>query len=477
MIEIYNTLTKRKERFDPAEPERVRMYVCGPTTYNYIHLGNARTFVIFDTIRRYLEYCGFQVLLVQNFTDVDDKIIKRAAEEGMEPRDLAAKYIEAYFEDADRLNIRRADVHPKVSEHIPEIIALVETLINKGFGYVAGGDVYFAVRRFSEYGKLSGRNLDEMLAGARVEPEANKRDPIDFALWKSAKPGEPTWPSPWGGGRPGWHIECSAMALKYLGTNFDIHGGGADLIFPHHENEIAQSEAATGEPFARYWMHNAFITVRQEKMSKSIGNIFLVRDVLERFPAPAVRLFLLGTHYRSPLDYAPEYIEAAVRGVERLETSFLLLKEALGRKLPGRGGGGSFDERLSVLETEFKAAMDDDFNTARALACCFDLVREVNTAVHAAVLPSKKALERAMNLFCGFNRVLGIVPEREGKPLFEATAGGDDLSGRLLDLLVAVRQEARIKKDWATADRIREGLKEIGIVLEDTPEGVRWKRV
>ncbi|MEW6448624.1 MAG: cysteine--tRNA ligase [Bacillota bacterium] len=475
-MELYNTLTKRKERFDPGEPGRVRMYVCGPTTYNYIHLGNARTFVIFDTIRRYLEYRGFHVLFVQNFTDVDDKIIKRAAEEGMEPRDLAAKYIEAYFEDADRLNVRRADVHPKVSEHIPEIIALIETLIAKGVAYVAGGDVYFSVRRFPQYGKLSGRRLEEMLAGARVEPEANKRDPLDFALWKSAKPGEPTWPSPWGGGRPGWHIECSAMALKYLGTNFDIHGGGADLIFPHHENEIAQSESATGEPFARYWLHNGFITVRQEKMSKSIGNVFLVRDILQLYPPPAVRMFLIGTHYRSPLDYAPEYIEASVRSLERLETSFRLLTEAVGRALPGKGENGPLEERLSVLEAEFKSAMDDDFNTADALACYFDLVREVNTAVHAAVLPPRETLEKAMDLFCGFNRVLGIVPEREGKPAFEAAAGGDDLSARLLDLLISVRQDARQKRDWVTADRIREGLKEIGIILEDTPEGVRWKR-
>lgn len=476
LLTVYNTLTKKKEAFHTREPGRVRMYVCGPTTYNYIHLGNARALVVFDTIRRYLEYRGYEVLFVQNFTDVDDKIINRAQEEGMSPQDLAVKYTAAYFEDADRLNVRRADVHPKVSEHIPEIIALIETLVAKGYAYAAGGDVYFAVRRFSEYGKLSGRQLDELLAGARVEPGAHKQDPLDFALWKGAKPGEPSWPSPWGEGRPGWHIECSAMALKYLGVSFDIHGGGADLIFPHHENEIAQSEAATGKPFARYWLHNGFITVRQEKMSKSIGNVFLVREVLERYPAPAVRLFLIGTHYRSPLDYAPEYLEAAARSAERLETCFRLLQEAL-EKAPAAGSdAGALSERLAVLEAEFREAMDDDFNTARGLACCFDLVREINAAVHLTPLPPKKVLERAAEIFCGFNRVLGIFPEAAGKPVFGAVVREDDLATRLLDLLIAVRQEARRKKDWSTADRIRDGLKEMGILLEDTPEGVRWKR-
>ncbi len=477
MIEVYNTLTGSKERFVPAEPGRVRVYVCGPTTYNYIHLGNARTFVIFDTVRRYLEYCGFKVVFIQNFTDVDDKIIKRAAEENTTPHALAQKYTRAYYEDADGLNVLRADVYPRVSEHIAEIIGLIETLVAGGFAYAAGGDVYFSVRRYPDYGKLSGRSPDEMLSGARVEPGENKRDPLDFALWKAAKPGEPKWPSPWGEGRPGWHIECSAMALKYLGADFDFHGGGADLIFPHHENEIAQSEAATGKTFARYWLHNGFITVRQEKMSKSIGNVFLVREVLERYPASAVRLFLLGTHYRSPLDYAPEYLEAAVRGAERLSNCFGLLTEAIAKAASGGEGGDIFTDSLSSLEADFRAAMDDDFNSARALACYFDLVREVNTAVHAVSPPPKKVLEQAMELFSAFNRVLGIFPEKEGKPLIMKAAGGDDFTGRLLELIIAVRQEARIRKDWAVADQIREGLKEIGIVLEDTVEGVRWKKV
>lgn len=478
MIELYNTLSKRKEKLIPREPGVVRMYVCGPTTYNYIHLGNARAVVVFDTIRRHLEYRGYQVLFVQNFTDVDDKIINRASQEGIPPHEVAAKYTAAYFEDADRLNVRRADIHPRVSEHIPEIIALVSTLVEKGYAYVSGGDVYFAVRRFPNYGKLSGRNLDDLLAGARVEPGENKRDPLDFALWKAAKPGEPKWPSPWGEGRPGWHIECSAMALKYLGPDFDIHGGGADLIFPHHENEIAQSEAATGQPFARYWLHNGFITVRQEKMSKSIGNVFLVRDILKLYPAPAVRLFLIGTHYRSPLDYAPEYLEAAVRSAERLANSYRLLTEALAKQPPGEGDGSILGERLAAIEAAFGAAMDDDFNTARALACYFDLVREINGAVHTSPLPPQEILVRAMDLFCTFNRVLGIFPEKNGKPQVEGEKEHqeDDLSLRLLNLLITVRQEARQRKDWSTADRIRDGLKELGILLEDTPEGVRWKK-
>ncbi|HPU35217.1 MAG TPA: cysteine--tRNA ligase, partial [Bacillota bacterium] len=305
-MEIYNTLTRRKETFQPREPGKVYMYVCGPTTYNYIHLGNARPLVFFDTVRRYLLYKGYDVLYVQNFTDVDDKIINRAREEGEDPLSLARKYINEYFKDADALNVRRADRHPRVSDHMPDIVRVVEELVQKGFAYEVDGDVYFEVRKFPGYGKLSGRSLEDMQAGARVEVDSRKRDPMDFALWKAAKPGEPSWDSPWGPGRPGWHIECSVMSLKYLGPGFDIHGGGYDLVFPHHENEIAQSEAATGKPFVRYWMHNGFITVNEEKMSKSLGNFFLVRDILSRFSPEVVRFFLLSTHYRSPLDFDDE---------------------------------------------------------------------------------------------------------------------------------------------------------------------------
>ncbi|WP_165847779.1 cysteine--tRNA ligase [Ammonifex thiophilus] len=471
-MQVYNTLTKRKEPFVPREPGRVRMYVCGPTTYNYIHLGNARALVVFDTVRRYLEYRGFRVFFVQNFTDIDDKIIKRAAEEKMDPRELALKYIEAYFEDADQINIKRADVHPRVSDHLPEIIELISLLIDKGFAYVAEGDVYFAVRKFPEYGKLSGRQLSELRAGARVEPGENKKDPLDFALWKKAKPGEPSWSSPWGEGRPGWHIECSAMALKYLGPELDIHGGGSDLIFPHHENEIAQSEAATGRPFARYWLHNGFITVKEEKMSKSLGNIFLLREVMEAYPPSAVRLFLLSTHYRSPLAYTPEYLEGAAKALSRLRSSWLFLLEAQNQAEEFSGGAEQL-ARLDEWEQDFAAAMDDDFNTARALALFFDLAHEINSWAELRPLPPAPVLRRALSLWVAFNRVLGLFPERRGLPVVEQER--TEVIEDLVKLLVEIRQEARQRKDWATADRIREELKNLGIILEDTPAGTRWR--
>lgn len=326
---IYNTLTRRKEEFKPRDTGKVSIYVCGPTTYNYIHLGNARPLVFFDTVRRYFAYKGFQVQYIQNFTDIDDKIINRANEEGEDVLALAARFVNEYYKDADALNVKRADVHPKVSEHLDDIIEMIKTLVEKGFAYVIEGNVYYNVGKFAGYGKLSGRTLEDMQAGARVEVDHRKINPMDFALWKAAKPGEPAWDSPWGKGRPGWHIECSAMSLKYLGPEFDIHGGGYDLVFPHHENEIAQSEAATGKPFARYWMHNGFITVKEEKMSKSLGNFFLVREVLDKFPPELVRFYLLSTHYRSPLDFDHEKLEAGNRGLERIKTSIRLLNEAL----------------------------------------------------------------------------------------------------------------------------------------------------
>lgn len=484
-MEIYNTLTRRKETFQPREPGKVRMYVCGPTTYNYIHLGNARPLVFFDTVRRYFAYKGYDVLYIQNFTDVDDKIINRAREEGEDPLDLARKYISEYFKDAGALNVRRADKHPKVSEHIPEIVKMVDGLVQKGTAYVVDGNVYFEVRKFPGYGKLSGRTLEDMQAGARVEVDPRKRDPLDFALWKAAKPGEPSWDSPWGPGRPGWHIECSAMSLKYLGTNFDIHGGGFDLIFPHHENEIAQSEAATGEPFVRYWMHNGFITVNEEKMSKSLGNFFLVRDILAKFPPGLVRFFLLSTHYRSPLDFDDEKLAAAGRGLERIKTSIRLLEEALARKTDEQAAAaaGDLSATLDELKASFEAAMEDDFNTALAIGVTFDLAREVNTAVQrlgpTVARQDREVLQKAMELFSTFNEVLGIfkVDEGSGKMLLDGAAGdGSGLAEGLIKLIIEVRQEARKKKDWGTADRIRDGLKELGIILEDTPQGVRWKK-
>ncbi|WP_027717381.1 cysteine--tRNA ligase [Desulfovirgula thermocuniculi] len=482
-MEIYNTLSKRKEKFVPREPGRVYMYVCGPTTYNFIHLGNARPIVFFDTVRRYLEYRGFRVKYVQNFTDVDDKIINRAREEGCDPLALAEKYVEEYFRDADALHVRRADVHPRVTAHIPDIIELIRRILDRGAAYVVEGDVYFDIGAYPAYGKLSGRSLEEMQAGARVEVDPRKKHPMDFALWKAAKPGEPSWDSPWGRGRPGWHIECSAMSLKYLGSGFDIHGGGSDLIFPHHENEIAQAEAATGETFVRYWMHNGFITVNQEKMSKSLGNFFLVREILAKYPPEAVRFFLLSTHYRSPLDFDDEKMDAARRSVERIKNSLRLLQEALSR--PRREGKGVADEEfLAALERcrrGFVAAMDDDFNTALAISMWFELAREANTYLHAAGERSvcREALEKALDLAAEFNGVLGIfaVDEATGRMrLEERREEGGGLAEALLELLLEVRQEARAKKDWATADRIRDRLKELGIILEDTPAGPRWRR-
>lgn len=482
-MEIYNTLTRRKENFQPREPGRVCMYVCGPTTYNYIHLGNARPLVFFDTVRRYLIHKGYEVLFVQNFTDVDDKIINRAQEEGDDPLALARRYIGEYFKDADALNVRRADRHPLVSEHIPDIIKMVDELVKKGAAYVVDGNVYFEVRKFAGYGKLSGRTLEDMQAGARVEVDPRKRDPLDFALWKAAKPGEPCWDSPWGPGRPGWHIECSAMSLKYLGTNFDIHGGGDDLIFPHHENEIAQSEAATGQPFVRYWMHNGFITVNEEKMSKSLGNFFLVRDILAKFPPELVRFFLLSTHYRSPLDFDGEKMAAAGRGLERIKTSLRLLYEALERPVSEGVQAVCSRDPFDEIRASFEAAMDDDFNTALAIGAVFDLAREANTAVQrtgpAVSGQDRQILQYALDLFNEFNEVLGIfkVDGASGRLLIDGAAGDDSgLVEGLINLILEVRQEARKRKDWSTADRIRDGLKELGILLEDTPQGVRWKK-
>ncbi|MEW5954209.1 MAG: cysteine--tRNA ligase [Bacillota bacterium] len=479
-MEIYNTLTGRKESFSPREEGRAAIYVCGPTTYNFIHLGNARPLVFFDTVRRYLQYRGFDVFYVQNFTDIDDKIINRAREEGEDPLALAEKYIREYFKDADALNVRRADVHPKVSEHLEEIVDLVSMLIDKGYAYVVEGDVYFNIRSFPGYGKLSGRTFEDMQAGARVDVDPRKQDPMDFALWKAAKDGEPAWGSPWGPGRPGWHIECSAMSQKYLGANFDIHGGGYDLVFPHHENEIAQSEAATGQPFVRYWMHNGFITVDQEKMSKSLGNFFLVREILAKYPPELVRFFLLSTHYRSPLDFDDEKLIATGRGLERIKTCLRLMQEALA---PGPEAGApdaAFLARLEEIKEAFIKAMDDDFNTALAISAVFDLTREVNSFLNsrASSAGGRAGLVKAMDVFRAFNEVLGIFKvDRNGNLLIDDREVGEaSLVNGLIELIIKIRQDARGRKDWASADAIRDGLKELGIILEDTPRGVRWKK-
>ncbi|GBF35724.1 cysteinyl-tRNA synthetase [Desulfocucumis palustris] len=482
-MQIYNTLTRQKEEFAPREPGKVAMYVCGPTTYNFIHLGNARPLVFFDTVRRYLQYKGYKVKYIQNFTDIDDKIINRAREEGEDPIRLAKRYVEEYYRDADALNVMRADVHPKVSEHLDDIVGMVKTLVDKGYAYVVDGDVYYNISRFRGYGKLSGRSLEDMQAGARVEVDRRKKHPMDFALWKAAKEGEPSWTSPWGAGRPGWHIECSAMSVKYLGNNFDIHGGGFDLIFPHHENEIAQTEAATGQPFARYWMHNGFITINQEKMSKSLGNFFLVREILDKFPPEIVRFFLLSTHYRSPLDFDDEKLSAAGRGLERVKNCLRALEEAV--KTNPRPGVSNEDKALidglSEKVSRFNDAMDDDFNTALAVGILFDAVAEINAYLHGAAREGgagMEALGRALEVIKTFNSVLGLFKtDRAGGIILEAQSGADSaLVEGLIDIIINMRQEARARKDYAMADSLRNQLGKLGIILEDTPKGVRWKK-
>ena len=464
-LHVYNTLTKRREHFITKEEGHVRMYVCGPTTYNFIHLGNARPIVVFDTIRRYLEYLGYKVTYVQNFTDVDDKIINKAKEEEENPLALADKYITEYFTDADRLMVKRADIHPKVSEHMEEIINFVKNLEKKGYAYEVEGDVYFSVRKFVDYGKLSGRSIDDLLSGARVEVDQRKKDPLDFALWKKAKSGEPAWDSPWGQGRPGWHIECSAMSCKYLGEEFDIHGGGYDLVFPHHENEIAQTEALMGAPMARYWLHNGFITINQEKMSKSLGNFFLLREIMEKFHPMVIRFYLLATHYRSPLDFDDEKLRVAQKGLERLSNSYSQLLNGL--KISGQyDNGKKIRQAAEKACIEFQGAMNDDFNTALAIAVLFDLAREVNTYLREPQL-DKTSLGEAQKVFDDLLAVLGISLGKE-------VNGTGNIDG-LMNLIIILRQNARAAKNFKTADSIRDHLQEIGIVLEDGTKGTLWK--
>ena len=463
-IRLYNTMRAQKEEFVPRTPGKVGIYCCGPTVYNYIHLGNARPLVVFDTVRRYFLWRGWDVTYVQNFTDVDDKIINRANQEGVDTLSLTEKYIAAYFEDTKALNVLKADVHPKVTEHMPDIIALIQRIIDQGHAYQAGGDVYFEVRSLPSYGELSGRDIDDLRAGARVDVNDVKRDPLDFALWKAAKPGEPAWDSPWGQGRPGWHIECSAMSCKYLGSAFDIHGGGADLVFPHHEDELAQSKAA-GDEFAKYWMHNGFITVNEEKMSKSLGNFFLLRDILAKFPGDVVRCYLLSTHYRSPIDFSDDKLHAAARSLSRIRNAYGLLQEAA--KKPAEAAD-RLQDRVEQARSEFIEAMDDDFNTALAFSVIFNFCHDLNAALNEGPLSAADAAA-AQKLFADFESVLGcLLPQEETKD--------DGLADALMDLILTIRQQARKNKDWATADAIRDKLKELGIVIEDTAQGARWKK-
>ena len=456
MLKVYNDLTRQKEEFQPLEPGKVRMYVCGMTVYDLCHLGHARVMVVFDVVYRYLKAKGYQVTYVRNITDIDDKIIHRANERGEPFHELTARFIQAMHEDADALGVLRPDLEPKATEHIGEILAMIERLIENGHAYaVDNGDVYYDVRSFPGYGKLSGKSIDDLEAGARVEPGEIKRDPLDFALWKAAKPGEPAWNSPWGQGKPGWHIECSAMSTKALGDTFDIHGGGADLSFPHHENEIAQSEGATGHPFVKYWLHNGFVRINDEKMSKSLGNFFTVREILKDYRAEEVRYFILTSQYRSPLNYGQEHLDNARAALTRCYTALRGLPEAT------VGGGEAFAQR-------FDAAMDDDLNTPEALAVLFDLVREINR-LRGEDDAKAAALGAQLRRLGG---ILGILQDDPDAYL----RGGVGLSDTAIDDLIQQRLAARKAKNWAEADRIRDHLKEQGVALEDGPQGTTWRR-
>lgn len=460
-MRIFNTLSRTKEEFVPVDKNEVKIYACGPTVYNYIHIGNARPLCVFDVLRRYLEYRGYNVKFVQNFTDIDDKIINRANEEGSTFEEISKKYIEEFWTDAHGLNFKDATVHPKATENIDEIIDIIKTLEEKGFAYAVDGDVYFRTLRFNEYGKLSHQPIEDLQSGARIAVGDIKENPLDFALWKGAKEGEPYWESPWGKGRPGWHIECSAMNRKYLGETIDIHCGGQDLIFPHHENEIAQSECANGCSFSKYWMHNGYINVDNVKMSKSLGNFKTVREIAEAYGYEVIRYFLISSHYRSPINYSLDIIEQCKSALERLYTC----RESLDFALKNAGDTDDDIELINELNArreQFITAMDDDLNTADGLSTIFELVKDINTKVLDKNV-SKKVVETAITVFDELCDVLGILYNRKS----------NDLDAEIEEL-IAKRQEARANKDWATADRIRDELKERGIILKDTPQGVTW---
>lgn len=464
-MKLYNTLTRKKEEFIPLEEGKVKMYVCGPTVYNYIHIGNARPFIMFDTLRRYLQYKGYDVTFVQNFTDVDDKIIKRGHEEGISPEDVANKYIDEYFVDADGLGIKRADVHPRVTDNIQQIIDFVKELEDKGYAYEVNGDVYFDTKKFEGYGKLSKQNQDDLEAGARIEVNDQKRHPMDFVLWKSKKEGEPGWNSPWGEGRPGWHIECSVMSNRYLGETIDIHAGGQDLAFPHHENEIAQSEARSGKIFSNYWMHNGYININNEKMSKSKGNFFTVRDISKQYDLEIVRFFMLSAHYRNPVNFSDEMLNQAKAGLERLYNA----KEKLEFTISNLSESSIKDEEKTLInelesyKTKFINAMEDDLNTADAVSAIFELSKFINTNVNET-----SSLEFANMCLDKFNELTGVLNIVNKK--------NDDILDKEIEELIQKRTDAKKNKDFKLADDIRQELLDKGIILEDTRQGTKWKR-
>lgn len=480
-MRIYNTLTGKKEEFVPADPSQVGMYSCGITAYDHCHIGHARSAIVFDVMRRYIKYRGFPIKYIRNFTDIDDKIINRSKQEGMSWDKVAEKYIDEYYRDMDSLGVGRADIEPKATEYIPEMIEIVKGLVEKGIAYEMEGSVYFEVLKFPDYGKLSKRDLEDMMAGARVEVDDRKRNPMDFALWKASKEGEPAWDSPWGPGRPGWHIECSAMSLRHLGMTFDIHGGGADLIFPHHENEIAQSEAYTGKPFVKYWVHNGFITVDKEKMSKSLGNFFTIKDILARFDAEAVRFFLLSTHYRSPIEFSDEQLKEAELSIDRYYTTALRIRDFLLQdhiKEKSSPDEKLLQELTSKFIPGFREAMDDDFNTALAIGNIFELIRLLNKYMDGRPSGQKAVslVKLANDLLIEAGGVLNIftrTPEEWYKALM--TVKKIDITAEGIELKIEERKKARESKDWAAADDIRKELDEKGIILEDRKDGTGWK--
>ena len=467
-MKIYNTMTRKKEEFIPLEEGKVKMYVCGPTVYNFIHLGNARPFTVFDTLRRYFEYRGYEVTYIQNFTDVDDKIIKRSHEEGISPEEVAEKYIKEYFIDCDGLGIKRATVHPQVTDNIENIIVFVQDLIDKGYAYEAGGDVLFRTRKFKEYGKLSHQNIEELELGARIDVDDKKEDPLDFVLWKAKKEGEPGWQSPWGEGRPGWHIECSVMSNRYLGNTIDIHAGGQDLQFPHHENEIAQSECRNGHTFARYWMHNGYINVDGEKMSKSLGNFFTVRDISNKYDLGLVRFFLLATQYRNPVNFSDTVLEQAKAGLERLTNARDNAEFILGNLADSslRDEEKDMVAGLDKYRERFIEAMDDDLNTADAISVIFELAKFMNTNISDQ--SSKEFVQLNLDIFNELTGVLNIANK--------SVEEDDSLSQKVEDL-IAKRAQAKKEKNFALADQIRDKLTAMGIAIEDTRQGVKWKRI
>lgn len=468
-MKLYNTLTRKKEEFIPITPGEVKMYVCGPTVYNFFHIGNGRTFIVFDTIRRYFEYRGYKVDFVQNFTDIDDKMIKRANEEGTSVKEVGDKYINEYYTDADALNIERATVNPRATQYINDIIKFVKELIDKGYAYEVDGDVYFSTKKFQGYGKLSGQNIDDLQAGARINVDERKKDPMDFAIWKAKKEGEPAWKCPWGEGRPGWHIECSCMAKKILGDTIDIHAGGMDLAFPHHENEIAQSEALTGEPFAHYWLHSAYVNVNNQKMSKSLNNFFTARDVLKEYDSDVIRFLMLSCHYRIQLNYSEDLLESAKASVERLYNAIGNLENLIDEvsRTEMNEEEKKYLESLNKYKEKYIEKMDDDFNTADAITAIFDLIKDTNTNINAE--SSRELAEKALALIRELGAPLGMLQKSTKADLADEA---DEI-----EALIEQRQQARKNRDFALADKIRDDLKARNIVLEDTPQGVRWKKV